>query len=228
MAGQIRYINEVGSDGWVAGADASGVRIPLCKYTKVEVRETRNHRTQFQVLDGPRKGAVLDMDAHQATRYFGATPPQQGLAALRVKYGHYQAGWVSVARHNQLLDQQFAELQVADVQATVTMNTVWGREFTPLPAGSYKVFAPDGPHDRNMTAFYRNFESTLSSDQLWFPIDVGNRSRYVHVGNVSEGCVTVASLDKWARICEALVSHRSTDGRYVATLTVTGAPERSR
>ncbi len=60
---------------------------------------------------------------------------------------------------------------------------------------------------------------------MWFPIKYGNNSRYVHVGNVSDGCTTVLSLDKWAAIQEALISHRGPDGS-VGIMVVKGEPER--
>lgn len=66
---------------------------------------------------------------------------------------------------------------------------------------------------------------SLHYDQVWFPINYSDNSRYVHVGNVSEGCVTVLDLAKWAAIHEALISHRTIDGRSVGQLVVTGTPE---
>ena len=61
-----------------------------------------------------------------------------------------------------------------------------------------------------------------------FPIDHGDKSRYVHVGNVSEGCVTVLGLARWADIHEAQISHRDPSGKYAAKLVVKGTPERSK
>jgi hypothetical protein len=95
------------------------------------------------------------------------------------------------------------------------MNSVWDGRFTPLPAGSYKVL-------------YRNTAPQLWFDQVWFPIDYGDRSRYVHVGNVSDGCVTVLALNRWADVHEALISHRGPDGTSVATLSVKGTPEKAK
>jgi hypothetical protein len=83
-------------------------------------------------------------------------------------------------------------------------------------------------HDGNMTTFYRNVAKGLKHDQVWFPIQYGDNSRYVHVGNVSDGCATVVDLNAWAAICDALISHRSADGRYVGLLIVKGKPERAK
>lgn len=63
-------------------------------------------------------------------------------------------------------------------------------------------------------------DSSLKSDQVWFPIEYGDNSRFIHLGDVSEGSVTVMELSRWNAIYQSLVSHRSTDGRYVGQLTV--------
>ncbi len=160
--------------------------------------------------------------------YLGTAAPKIAAAVVTVTYGKYQEGWVSVARRGEKLDQQFANLKVGATTAQVTMNTVWGVQFFPLPAGSYKIMVPDVPHAGNMTRFYRAVADRLKHDQVWFPIQYGDNSRYVHVGNVSEGCVTVVDLNAWASICQELVSHRSPDGKYVGTLVVTGKPERAK
>ena len=79
-----------------------------------------------------------------------------------------------------------------------------------------------------MTRFYRTVAPALKYDQVWFPIRFGDNSRFVHVGNVSDGCTTVLTLNKWADIYEALISHRGPDGLSVAHMVVTGTPERAK
>jgi hypothetical protein len=235
---EVRYINKVGDDGWVNGKSSGGSLLPLCMYTKVSVTilkkegvsaiESKDGRVSFKVLDGTHVGQVLTMGEANAKIYLGSTAPKEGLVTVTVTYGKYTEGWVSAARGGQKLDQQFATLKVGSISAQVTMNTVWGTGFFPLPAASYKIMAPDVPHDGNMTTFYRNVAKGLKHDQVWFPIQYGDNSRYVHVGNVSDGCATVVDLNAWAAICDALISHRSADGRYVGLLIVKGKPERAK
>jgi hypothetical protein len=64
--------------------------------------------------------------------------------------------------------------------------------------------------------------------QVWFPIAYKDNSRFVHIGNVSDGCVTVLDMNHWAAIHEAIISHRSLDGSKVARLIVKGKPERAK
>jgi hypothetical protein len=227
-ARKVLYVNKVASDGWLlARLDPSTLRVPLAKYTQVELIDSRLGRTSFKVIDGAALGKVLSLSDANAREYLGATPPARSLAEITVTYGKYIDDWASVAR-GQTFKQQMATLDVAGISVQVTMNTVWDGKFTPLPAGEYKVLAPDAPHNQNMTRYYRDTEPSLQFDQVWFPIDHGDRSRYVHVGNVSEGCVTVLGLARWADVHEALISHRAPDGKYVAKLTVKGTPERSK
>lgn len=223
----IRYINKVADDGWINGLeDKTGTLLPLCKYTKLEMRGSKAGRTNFLVLDGAQRGKLLSMKDGNAATYIGTTAPSTGVASVTVTYGKYVEGWVSKARRNQKLDQQFATLKIGRITAEVTMNTVWGTGFYPLKPGSYNILVPDAPHKGDMTTFYRNVAPSLVHDQVWFPIEFGDNSRYVHVGNLSDGCTTVVSLDMWPDICEALISNRSVNGKYVGLLTIKGKPER--
>jgi hypothetical protein len=235
---ETRYINKVGDDGWVNGKDSSGALLPLCMYTKVALAfvtkdgkktlELKGGRASFKVLDGTHAGKVLTMGEANVKIYLGTAAPTAGVVSVTVTYGKYVEGWVSAARGGEKLDQQFATLTVGSISAQVTMNTVWGTGFFPLPAGTYWIMVPDVPHDGNMTTFYRAVAPSLKHDQVWFPIQYGNNSRYVHVGNVSDGCTTVVDLNAWASICAALVSHRSANGKYVGQLIVKGKPERDK
>ena len=152
----------------------------------------------------------------------------QALARIVVTYGKYVQGWVSEARGGQKLDQQMAMLEVAGIRVEVTMNSVWDGVYTPMPMGEYAVLVPDAPHRQDMTRFYRRVAPGVRFDQVWFPIKYRDNSRFVHVGNLSEGCTTVLDLARWPDIHEALVSHRSADGTSVAKLIVRGTPERAR
>lgn len=224
-----RYVNEVGKDGWIQGLKEgpAGVLIPMCKYTKVLMLDTAKGRTRFTVQDGTYAGVTLSMKEENAKKYLGTLAPLNKLAQVAVNYGKYEEHWWSQARSLEL-DQQFATLKVSTITATVTMNSVWGTGFTPLPIGSYNIRVPDVPHAGNMTTYYSSVAPGLMHDQVWFPIEYGDNSRYVHVGNISDGCTTVVDIGKWASICEALVSHRSDDGKLVGKLIVTGKPERAK
>lgn len=219
-----RYINEVGSDGWVSlRKDGGTTPIPLSKYTKLERRGVKDGRVQYIVIDGPSKGQKGSMAEADAKKFIGRKAPTQGVIQITVAYGGHDPAWKSDIR-NETLDQQFATLTVDKISVKITMNSIWGGTYSPLPAGDYDVMVPDAPHDKAMTAKYVSAVPALRFDRAWFPIKFGNNSRYVHVGHLSEGCVTVTEISKWNDIHEALASHRDSTGMLVAKLKVTGKP----
>lgn len=230
VAGQVLYVNKVASDGWLQAKPATGALVALHKYTKVVLTTPSPGRTHFKVMEGTHAGQVLSLGDANAKEYLGSKAPVQKLAQLKVTYGKYTPGWVSEARGGQQLDQQLATLDAEGVKVQVTMNSVWDPAlgFYPIPAGTYTVLLPDVPHKADMTRFYRRVAPDLKYDQVWFPIKFGDNSRYVHVGNVSDGCTTVLDLSRWSDIHEALISHRGPDGKSVGQLVVTGTPERAR
>jgi hypothetical protein len=165
-----------------------------------------------------------------AKEYLGIKAPKQSGLEVVVTYGKYEEGWYSKGK-DQKLNQQWAILTITGgSQVNVTMNSIWGPpdNFTPLPANEYTILLSDSPHNKDMTRFYREVESSLKYDQVWFPVKYGDNSRFVHVGNVSEGCMTVVDLAKWADIHEALISHRASDGKSVGKLIIKGKPEKEK
>jgi hypothetical protein len=227
IVGSVLYVNKVGSDGWLQAKADTGGLVPLAKYTKLKATRTDSGRTFFKVLDGPSIGKVLSLGDANAKEYLGTKAPAQSLAQIVVTYGRYVEAWYSPVR-KQNFQQQLATLEVGSIKIQVTMNSDWSGRFYPLPAGDYTVLLPDAPHNKDMTRYYREGAPNLRYDQVWFPIKYGDNSRYVHVGNVSDGCVTVVDLDRWNDVHEALVSHRGPDGLSVAKLTVRGTPEKAR
>jgi len=226
---KILYVNRVGNDGWLqTRKDNSLTLLSLAKYTKLQRIESKDHRSYFKVLDGPSKGQTVSLADANVTTYLGPKAPVQTPVKIVVTYGAYTEGWISEARGGQKLDQQMATLEVSDLKVQVTMNTNWNQGFTPLPAGTYSILVPDGPHNSNMTRFYRSAAPGLEFDQVWFPIKYGDNSRFIHVGNVSDGCTTVLDLENWSKIYEALISHRSPDGTSVGVLEVKGTPQRAK
>ena len=58
---------------------------------------------------------------------------------------------------------------------------------------------------------------------VWFPIEYApnHNSNFVHVGNVSEGCVTMYDLTQWNALYHYLISNRSdSEGIYVGTVNI--------
>ena len=220
---QFRYVNLVDDTGWIRILGESGQSVYLFEYTKLKLAGSSAGRTQFEVMDGPLKSVKGSLSDANARIYLGSRAPIQTGAVLNVTYGKPDPKWFSAAR-GQTLNQQLATGAIAGAHVDISLNSVWvpqpdssGRMLTysAIPKGKYKIRLPDVAHKADMTDFYRRVAPTLKYDQVWFPIEFGDRSRYVHVGNLSEGCVTVPSLEKWALVYKALISHRVPGTDYV-------------
>ncbi len=225
----IRYVNKVDTDsGWVQAKQGNSVEtVSLHKYTKIMLLGTKDGRTYFKVLEGTQSGKTLHMKQENADEYLGKIAPKLEAATLIVNYGKFDRNWPSKARNIEF-EQQLATGTAGGLKLDLTMNSIWNDVFFPLPPGEYLIRLPDTPHRKDMTAFYKNVEPSLSHHQVWFPIAFGDGSRYVHVGNVSDGCATVLTLKNWADLHEYLISHRRPDGNGVGKLILKGKPERER
>ncbi len=208
-AGAIWYINKVDKHGWLKVLKASNQNAFLPEYTKLQITESKNRRVYFKVLDGFNAGMLANLQDINASEYLGRKAPLQTPVVINVRYGKEEEVF-SDTLHTKPL-QQTATLTVEGVSALITLNTSKDprrRLHTPLPPGKYKVGLPLPTHDKDMTSYYRKTQPDLRADQIWFPIEYGNNTRFVHVGNVSHGCVTVMALDKWNAVYQAIISHR--------------------
>jgi hypothetical protein len=215
-----RYVNKVDDSGWVRVLDEVGANQVLCEFTKVILIGSKAGRTYFKVADGTNKGKTCSLKDENALIYLGKQAPRQQGATIEVTYGKREVWYSTVRKTN--YDQQLAEVFVDGVKVLATLNSIWNtpEKYVPIPRGRYKIKIPDYPHDANMTRFYRSAAPDLMFDQVWFPIDFDNESRYVHVGNVSEGCVTILDLTKWTDLYRRIVGCRIPGTNYVGEIVV--------
>jgi hypothetical protein len=231
----IRYVNKVDENsGWLKVKEGESPLF-LHKYCKLMLLGSKNGQTYMKVVEGTHNGKIVRMSTVNVDTYLGKVAPKQEPAVLTVTYGKYEKGWLSQARkrvsqneRDYLLDQQWATVRIGKLKVQATMNSVWNGVFYPIPLGRYRILLPDVPHNQNMTSFYKDYDKRLTNHQVWFPIVYGNNSRYVHVGNLSDGCTTVVDLALWGEVFEALISHRGKDGQSVGILVVEGKPAREK
>jgi len=221
-----RYTRRAEAAGWLTvRLTRSGDLVSLCEYTRVEVKREAGGRTYFVIADGyVHPGEEASLAAANAAKYLSATGPGGG-ATLTVEYvGKPEDTWSPVRR--QTLRQQWAKLSFASQTATVTLNSVWNSTFSPLAPGTHTILAPDYSHAAVATTGYVAAAPGMVGNDTWFPIAIGNSmvnsSRYVHVGHLSDGCVTVYQLEQWTALYTYLIANRvpGTRGRKVGTLVV--------
>ncbi|WP_157203391.1 MULTISPECIES: hypothetical protein [Methylomicrobium] len=207
----IKYTRRADSSGWLTvKLSKSDQRISLCEYTQVAVLRRDKDRTYFKIMDGYISlGEIASLTNANAGRYLDIAGPA-GAASVTVEYQGKPVEEISKFKGK--LKQQWATLTFNTQAALVTLNSVWNGSYSPIPPGSHIILAPDYSHQMISTAGYVAATPGMIGNDVWFPIGINgtmqNSSRYIHVGHLSEGCVTVHELGKWTAIYNYLISHR--------------------
>ena len=222
----IKYTRRADNSGWLTvKLSKTGALTSLCEYTQVDVLRSVNQRTYFKIMDGyvsPLEEASLT-DANAAL-YLATVGPVAGPASLSVVYQGAPA--VEISKFKGKLKQQWAKLAFNVQTALVTLNSDWTGRYSPIPPGTHTILAPDYSHKAISTSGYAAATNGMIGNDVWFPIGINgtmqNSSRYIHVGHLSDGCVTVHELEKWTAIYHYLISHRvpGSAGKKVGQLMV--------
>lgn len=227
-----KYTRRADSTGWLKVLlTETKQKIFLCEYTRVRVTGEKDNRTYFNIVDGTiAVGKEASLTKPNAERFLNALGPS-GAASLTVTYEDGITSETSAFKGP--LRQQFAVLSFNGKTARVTLNSVWGAGYTPIGIGTHSILAPDYSHASISTDGYASATPGTVGNDVWFPIGLDgstqNSGRYVHIGHLSEGCVTVYELAKWTELYEYLISRRvaGTKGTRVGTLTVRRPPRRN-
>ena len=208
------YVNKVGHDGYVTvlidgeGKQGKG----LYMYTKLTLLGINNDgdRVTLRVEEGEWKGRMGSMKIKDgADTFLDLTPPDNMIPTIKVKYGKFVRDWYSIPRKHKI-DQQFATLTVGNISVQVTLNSDWtpGSGRTPLPVGTYEIATPDGFHDPKQTDFYTVGGEPVKDYKIWFPILPKSSERFIHVGHLSHGCISIIDYEKYPQIHDYLIKHR--------------------
>ncbi|MBF7690859.1 hypothetical protein [Acinetobacter pollinis] len=233
----VRYTRSIDTNGWLkVRLEPNGEFIYLCEYTKVLIQRSYEGRTFFLINEGIYANKTASLSNSNSSKCLISYKRGIG-ATLNVKVVGRKNERSLIRNEN--LDQLFAELSFNGVKARITLDSgVHYRETNrnspsfgqvkqsqPLPKGIYNIMAPDYAKDAAMTAFYRtspNGFSGLQYDTAWFPIEYAptHNSNFVHVGHLSEGCITCYEVQKWNDLYQYLITNRTPDGKYVGKLII--------
>lgn len=236
---KIAYTKSTDDSGWLmVRLEPSGERVAICEYTKtVVVKE--DSRVHFLLLEGRYRKRTASLSKENAVRCLVAVP--RGTGAKLVAEIKGRKWELSVPRQDvKPLHQLFATLTFDGKSAKVTLDSDVDFYETnprsprhqqvshskPLPRGTYKILAPEAPKHARNTEFYVHRAGGypgLKYHTVWFPVEyAGNyNSSFVHVGNLSEGCVTTYELEMWNPLYLYLISNRlDPEGKYVGTITI--------
>ena len=171
----IRWVTKDLSDGWVAVRLDSGGRVSLPSYLKVAVYKEEPGRSYFTILEGVNKGRKASVGQLKGKSVLvDAVVPSPG-ATVRLNRDQ-QRLWYGTK------GPFFA------FSGAFTGAKVW----TAVPRGTYTLQIPDFPHPSNRYSAYTPYQTT------WFLIlgkgVATENGRYLHLGELSEGCVTVRAF----------------------------------
>lgn len=170
----IRYVDPNLSDGWLTVLSEHGGRFSLPSCVEVAVYREDHMRTYFTVREGLNKGvkaSVMHLSGHSplTENVIHIGPAKVRLNLLEQKLWYGTSG-------------PFFAFSGAYTNSQ-------GRVYTAIPAGTYSLRIPDAPHVSNRYSEYTAFQ------KVWFPIlgrgVTPSDGRYLHVGELSDGCVTV-------------------------------------
>jgi hypothetical protein len=167
MAGE-RFVAKVPRDNWLLVQLDGGLRQSLPYGLKVSVSREQGGRTYFQILEGVHKGKNASVS--------------QG-PYITTNLAHQPPGQIKFDRTKQ-------QLWYGSSGPFSAFSGAFDH-FTQVSPGSYDLQIPDAPHSATRAAYYRytNYHKT------WFRIGLSLAgSRYLHVGEISEGCVTVRAF----------------------------------
>ncbi|HEY4351016.1 MAG TPA: hypothetical protein VGN31_07305, partial [Paraburkholderia sp.] len=111
-------------------------------------------RTYFKVADGLSfVGLTASLSDENAKKILLKTPPSAAIETVKVKYRSRKE---ENSPFKGPLLQQWGTLTVSGEPITVTLNSKWTGEFTPIPVGVHRIMVPDYSHAESSTLGYRN------------------------------------------------------------------------
>lgn len=228
--GRVIYSRRADESGWLNIILADGRASGVCEYTRAILLRQANGRIYYRIDDEGSPYNGLEANSKESTlgQFWVADPPTIDNYVVRVKYQPSSTEY-SDPRNESLL-QEWGRFTVDGRDIRVTLNSEPRRGYTRLPVGTHKIMRPDYSHGVSVpTVGYVDYVKTnlngeCHGNDSWFPIEINGlkTKRYVHIGHLSDGCITVYELESWSYIYDYLISKRQGNHRskYIADLIV--------
>lgn len=240
----IRYTLSIDETGWLmVKLKSDNSLVFLCEYTKVLITETKDERIYFKILEGPYAQKIASLKTENGEKCLISTTRDNGANLIVKILGREKE--TSLIREKEMpqvnptFNQLFAKLSFNGISARITLDSEvfykeenklspnYGKRVKskPLPAGHYKILPPDYPKSKRMTIIYKTSSygySSLNYHTAWFPIEYAPNlnSNFVHVGHLSEGCITCYEIEKWNSLYLYLIRNRTANGKYVGDVII--------
>lgn len=239
MTAKLLFTKSVDESGWlVVKLEPSGERVAVCEFTKVAITK-EDDRVHFLILEGRYKKRTASLSKENRSKCLVDVKRGSGAKLTATITGRRKEASIPIG-DGRLYNQLFATLSFNGQTARITLDSDINfiesnpmspyvgqlRHSQPLPKGIYKIRTPESAGKQEYTDFYVSRPGGypgLRYHTVWFPVDyAGNyNSSFVHVGNISEGCVTTYQLEMWNHLYRYLISNRSDpEGMYVGTITI--------
>lgn len=239
VTAKVLYTKSVDESGWLlVRLEPSGERVAVCEFTKVAIAR-EDARVHFIILEGRYRRRTASVSRDNKPKCLIDTKRGHGAQLVAKIVGRKPE--ISIPKNdNRPYNQLWATLSFDGKLARITLDSDIPfretnrmspfngqiRHSAPLPKGTYKILAPEAAGKEEYTSFYvtgPGGHRGLKYHTVWFPVEyAGNyNSSFVHVGNISEGCVTMYQLEMWNSLYLYLISNRQdADGRYVGSITI--------
>ena len=192
MPAEIRYIDDVSPNGWLNVKLDSGRIVPLPHMLKVEFEKREGNRDYFKILEGLHRNKKASVQQKNSSSSY----------LVKMSSGHRSSASCEFDKTNKKL--KISGLGTFDAKTD---------ESNPMPNGTHEIEIPAAPH--NLGSGYTSYSKYAKT---WFR--VGNSgSRFLHVGSISAGCITVTDKSNWTKIYNFLIKSRKSY-RAVGTVRV--------
>lgn len=176
MSEDIRFVAATGGDNWLDFFLADNSRHSLPYGLKVQWLEVKDKREQFKILEGVYKGKLGSVKEKGA-----------GASWFTKAIRHKQKAVLRFDREKQSLSYGSS----GPISAFSGAFTATGVRYTQVAPGIYPLQIPAYPSKQTRPQYTK----WARMHKTWFRIGLDpTGSRFVHVGEISEGCVTVRAF----------------------------------
>jgi hypothetical protein len=176
---ELRYVSRIDPDDWLLVMMDTGEKQSLPYGLEVDLTGFEDGRDHFKILEGLLMGRSASVKRDGTRSYLIDTIHHDVAAELRFNRKKQEL-WINGRGPFNAFSGHFRPV----IQAPS------GHDFTQVPPGRYVIQIPDAPHAATRVEYAAY---TAVHHRTWFRIGKSG-DRYLHVGEISEGCVTVRAF----------------------------------
>lgn len=191
----IQYVKyDASGDGWVVVVPENKrieKKISIPYYLKLQLESQSLKRQYFRIMEGPRRNERASVEIVASSE-------------------------IPLQPENPHTGPVYCVYILSEKKLKVGNKTYMLRDYPddPVPKGIHDIEIADAPHRAGEL-----YVDRARLAKVWFRVGHAGE-RYVHVGSISRGCVTLTEIERWDELCAVLLKARKGDGLSVGTLQV--------